>query len=407
MLPRRKHIFIAAFLTTCVCIGIVPVHYHNTENATFESITSDIQPFIILNQGLGFGLDYTNGEYYLMDLFVAERTTGVFVQLPAESFDASLVQSVTMTISGPLNLKLELNAYDAVNGLLDFTDLSIVWPAGEYQFRLAADNSSLVHPICERTVYFQDMTDICVLLVPITALYNGEIAAAEEVTEAFTSFTKKVYPLGKNDLQWDIYQPPVASSNRLHYELNSSSGRYRVWKWLRELNYTNDNYDLIIGIVPHNMYSHPDAESASITGFTFGENISVISLDDISPSVTVAHEIGHCYLLGDEYENGMLNLETNMCPFGMQGRNMNHFSQLIQGDCVYLKGGAGNSYQSTGTLIYAKQYPFDIESGNLLHRDMTSFMGLSGYPESEYWVTTTIWTVMYHTLAQEGNAYLK
>ncbi len=32
---------------------------------------------------------------------------------------------------------------------------------------------------------------------------------------------------------------------------------------------------------------------------------------------------------------------------------------------------------------------------------MTSFMGLSGYQEPEYWVTTQIWEALYRELCEE------
>lgn len=52
-------------------------------------------------------------------------------------------------------------------------------------------------------------------------------------------------------------------------------------------------------------------------------------------------------------------------------------------------------------VILPRQYPYDVESGELIQREMTSFMGLSGYPEQEYWVTADIWESIYESLAQE------
>ena len=74
--------------------------------------------------------------------------------------------------------------------------------------------------------------------------------------------------------------------------------------------------------------------------------------------------------------------------------------ESVQGTLPYIPGGAADEGQGSGTVVYARQYPYDISSGELLLRDMTSFMGLSGYRESEYWVTTQIWEALYKELAQ-------
>lgn len=71
---------------------------------------------------------------------------------------------------------------------------------------------------------------------------------------------------------------------------------------------------MVIGIVPGNMRQSSTAKEAAVTGFTFGENVSVISLEDTCPQVTIAHEIGHCLSLGDEYENGTFSVSMNMPP---------------------------------------------------------------------------------------------
>lgn len=374
-----------SFFTAAVIIGV--------SQANQQTKTYPDQPEIIVSQGLGYGLDKETGSYDPIDRFVAERPMGLYLKAAPEFFDGTVDETEYVTITGEKEMTLYAKDYDAENGVFDFTDSSLLLQAGEWHISVHINDV-----VVEEDVSFRNMKDISVLVVPVTAMYNGESVENGQVDETLDDFTRKVYPLGMNDLEWDIYEEDSQSVN-LEYELNSSTGRYYVWRWLKALDEEGE-YDLIVGIVPRNMYSKQDMEKADITGFTFGGNISVISMEDPAPPVTVAHEIGHCYLLGDEYENGTFSLEKNMVPFGMRGKDINDLEQMAEGDCEWIRGGAGDQEQSTGTLVTSEQYLFDIETGGLLTGDRTSFMGLSGYDENEYWTTTDIWTYMYHTLAE-------
>lgn len=391
---KNKKIYAGILISLGVGIGGLSLSDIGTDKTEEAQIFYE-EPLIILNQGLGLGLNKEDGTCYPMDLLVAQRPTGLYVKAAPELFDGMLDESEYLVVSGDMDKTIYAKNYDEESGLFDFSDPYLNWEEGEYHITLYLNDI-----VAERDVTFRAMKDIRVWVVPISALYSGEWAGVDAVPEDLDDFTRKVYPLGSDDLEWRVPGEDDMQTVALDYELNSALGRYLVWKWLCGQENEEEQYDLILGLVPFNMYANENSDTADITGFTFGENVSVISLADTSPSVTVAHEIGHCYMFGDEYENGTVNMEMNMIPYGMKGRDMQDLNRIVFGDCEYIVSGAGNGAQGTGTLVYKEQYPFDIDTRKIITHNMTSFMGLAGYEESEYWTTTDIWTEMYHALAE-------
>lgn len=352
----------------------------------------------IVNQGLGMGIDETDGSYYPIDCLVAERMTGFFVRMTPETMQEEGGPSALLISNGTGTWRFEDGEYLEEYELFCFdTSGQSAWDGGQYHVRVEfPDGGSL-----EKEIAFRDMKDIEILIVPIDGYYSGEKKQAGKFDESLCDYTAKVYPVGENDLKWDIRSGEEMAVGSLKYDLDTSIGRLRVWQYLKKLGGQNGS-DMVIGIVAKNMKSEPSAKEATVTGFTFGDYASVISLEDVCPSVTIAHEIGHCLSLGDEYENGTFSVSMNMVPYKMKGKNRFSLSEIVEGSNPYIRGGAADEKQGTGTIVYAQQYPYDILGGDLIAHDMTSFMGLSGYPESEYWVTAQIWESLYQELAEEG-----
>lgn len=270
------------------------------------------------------------------------------------------------------------------------------WEAGQYSVRVNLSRELTL----DRQLVFKEMREIKILVVPITGYNSGEIRQTGPLWEDLWEYTEKVYPVGAGDLQWIIYDGSEGNFDDKRYDLDTSLGRLRVWQQLRRL-HDQGGADMVIGIVPGNMRQSSTAKEAAVTGFTFGENVSVISLEDTCPQVTIAHEIGHCLSLGDEYENGTFSVSMNMPPYGMKGKDRYGLSETAEGTSPYILGGTADEWQGSGTVVYGSQYPYDVFSGEVLFRDMTSFMGLSGYQEPEYWVTTQIWEALYRELCEE------
>ena len=89
-----------------------------------------------------------------------------------------------------------------------------------------------------------------------------------------------------------------------------------------------------------------------------------------------------------------------MVPYGMEGKDAQNPLKTVSGDCPYIKGGLGNAKQGTGTVISKEQYAYDSMTNELIDREMTSLMGLSGYSADEYWCTTDTWNTMYSALSE-------
>lgn len=353
------------------------------------------EPVIILDQGLGMGINAEDGIRYPTDCLVSDRATGIYVEISDQTDRQEFFTNAHLTISGNgTTYEFYPEQYET-DILVSFTKTPCYWEEGTYEVSLKMDKD-----IIEQTTVFRDMDEIRVLAVPVKGYYESGTQEVPKEQLQLDGFTRKVYPLGREDLEWNNTEQALSLDTQA-YNLDTAIGRYRVWKALGVLQEeSEEDYDLIIGIVAHNMYPDKDSVAASITGFTFGGNVSVISLEDTSPEVAVAHEIGHCYLLGDEYENGTASPDRNRIPFGMSGKSLLNPNETIRGAFPALVGGRGDAAQSTGVVITQDQYPFDIETGELISREMTSFMGLSGYAEEEYWVTTDIWEVMYKTLSE-------
>lgn len=387
-MKKKKYILTTALLVGTISAGcIIPSVYKEPDQSSRE------EPVIIINQGLGMGLDKEDGSLYAMDQLVAEKGTGLFVKTAPE-WKEEAEDSVMLINGNGQEWNFPAAGYNEESGLIDYTDSEqMEWEAGDYLVTVKLGDAEFEREIC-----FRDMKNIRILAVPITAYYSGELEELDELEASLDEFTRKVYPLGRNDLEWNLYEGGTLALEGESYDLDTSGGRYRIWRILSDLQ--GEGYDLVVGFVPQNMRPRGGAEERSLTGFTFGEAASVISLEDTSPEVTVAHEIGHCYNLGDEYENGTFCLNYNMVPYGMQGRNADRLSETVWGICPFIKGGPGNEEHGTGTVISKEQYAYDTTTNELIDREMTSFMGLSGYPAEEYWCTTDIWSAMYHALAE-------
>lgn len=332
-----------------------------------------------------------------MDMLVADRNTGFFVRIDPEVWQEVGEQPTLLVWDEEDRWQFTDSEYWEEYELLCFdTSEHKSWEAGQYDARVDFGQGGML----DREIVFSEMRDIEILVVPIEGYYSGELKQPDSLGENLWEYTEKVYPVGQEDLRWNIYEEGDVSFDNRKYDLDTSLGRLRVWQNLKLL-YEQSGADMVIGLVPDNMKQRSSAQESTVTGFTFGDNVSVISLHDACPPVTIAHEIGHCLFLGDEYENGTFSVSMNMVPYGMKGKNRYRLSETVQGTSPYIVGGTADEWQGSGTIVYAWQYPYDVLSGELLYRDMTSFMGLSGYQEMEYWVTTQIWEALYQELREE------
>lgn len=388
-MKKKKYILTTVFLIGAVSAGcLIPAAHKEADKSDWKE-----EPVIMIDQGLGMGFNKENGSLYPMDELAAERETGLFAKTAPEWKEEAGDSVMTIKGNGQ-EWNFPAEGYDEESGLIDYAcGDHKEWEAGNYLVTVKLGDHEFEREIC-----FRNMKSIRILAVPVTAYYSGEQVELSGLDDSMDDFTRKVYPLGKDDLEWGLYEGGTLTLSDESYDLDTPGGRYRIWRILSGMQ--GEDYDLVVGFVPKNMLPHRDETDRSLTGFTFGEAASVISLEDTSPEVTVAHEIGHCFGLGDEYENGTFCLSNNMVPYGMEGRNADRLSETVSGNCPYIRGGLGNEEQGTGTIISKEQYAYDIMTDELIEHDMTSLMGLSGYSAKEYWSTADIWNTMYRALAE-------
>lgn len=83
--------------------------------------TQETNPVIIVDQGLGMGLDKEGGSLYEMDKLVAQRGTGLFVKAAPEWKDVA--EDSIMTINGNgREWIFPAKDYDEEWELIDYTD---------------------------------------------------------------------------------------------------------------------------------------------------------------------------------------------------------------------------------------------------------------------------------------------
>ena len=111
----------------------------------------------------------------------------------------------------------------------------------------------------------------------------------------------------------------------------------------------------------------------------------------------VAHEIGHTYELGDEYNrmNGAFQCNINPPPASYVGRQWG----AILGGCNNYRCASSNAVAWPGpatgsTVLGVQDHPFEV-SGRGPLGDMLSFMGSGGAPQSDYWVTPSIYNHLF------------
>ena len=62
---------------------------------------------------------------------------------------------------------------------------------------------------------------------------------------------------------------------------------------------------------------------------------TIVTESDEDMLATVAHEIAHCYEIGDEYEGGSINMSINPAPHGMSGTDWYSEEEIVANKSIY------------------------------------------------------------------------
>ena len=344
---------------------------------------------IEINQCLSYGFDTDTGELYLMQNFVAGKETAVFVTFN-EPLDLSAHHVLTIEKDGATVTQLSPVAIpDEYTLLFQPTDIADVgyWSAGAYSFKFETDGGWAV-----RTANFFDSTTLKILGVPVKANYGGRVETCTDLWRDSIELLIAAYPIARADVEFVMGPELDLSDSR--YDLLTDPGSIEVWRALTNLQTPDEAYTLIIGFVPSAPW-FPSINSY-VNGYTCGLPGNVIWEGNPEMLKTVAHEVAHCYNIGDEYEGGSLNLDLNVPPYGMSGHIIWR-STPVTADNPLVIGGPRMGLIGPGSVIYPEQRPYYVAGSRLLG-GVTSYMGC-GMDAEPYtrWVTSEVYNHIFET----------
>lgn len=334
------------------------------------------QPQIEINQG--FSMHYSdirkNSATYMND-FVAKKQTVIMMKIPGSDADGFGKDKAEETVKNyKFFAKAVTNGEEASNNELSADGDSFTVKAafdddndqtkgyyavlnfpegpdkGTYNLYVQDNNGQEISS--NKGVNFFETQTLNILIVPVKT-YWGEPskddfpadAKPESWNTAYGCMDAEYYGIDGSKQKWDslandlkeylldVY--PVANINfetaqeldasDSSYNMITSDGQKKLWEEACKLQVKDkesgkDKYDLILAFVKYRQ------DNGGGQGFTYGKPTNIITYLDKDMLPTVAHEIAHCYKVGDEYKNGSLYLgddttAANLAPNGYTGRN--------------------------------------------------------------------------------------
>ena len=416
--------------------------------------------YIEVNQGLSSHTGLNDGNETLINEFVAGKQTVVMARIPG-SDDFSEEQAKSAGAGYRLEAKAVTNDQEADNCELTASgenfsvkqaydrDCNVVkgWYAvvnfptgpdkGVYNFYIKDGEGKEV--AVNKGVKFYETEALNVLVVPVNGYWSGAYSGGAPSVGAAGVKDKKFTDAQGNDRDWsdlcgvlkeymlDVYpvkditfeEANEIDAGNADYDMCSDAGQKKLWEEACKLQSKTkdgkDRYDLILAFV---MYRQ---DQGAGQGYTYGKPTNIITYSDKDMLPTVAHEIAHCYQVGDEYNGGSFNNSVNYPPNGYSGRN------YVTGDNITSTEGANDYWKDTkqfkvndggskknkipdngsGTVIPLSLHPYSLsqqkfitwagvdEAGNATGKTVyptMSWMG-SGYSGGDgyYFTSSVIW----------------
>lgn len=367
-----------------------------TNRTTCEVSTDGLIKTVEVNQVMSYGMDHESGEFYLINDFVAGKDTAIYIPLTQEvEIDTKGNTQYLKVIKDDIELATLPPTGRGETDVLCFKPQKLEdvesWSEGEYRFEVTVGESWGT-----RNAIFKTAKKVKVLAVPIKANYGGRVVDVGEEWKNAIKFTSKVYPLGREDIEY-VYAPTLDLSGD-KYDLYTEEGMYNTWRALCYLQTPKNEYELVLGFVRERL-----GPTSTYQGFTCGLPANIIVESDGDMQATVAHEIAHCYSVGDEYEGGVFNELVNPAPYGMQGLDWNNREEEVVGKQDFIISGRNMGKSASGTVVFEEQRPVDL-SGQLLNQNVTSFMGSGSSDLKDYWITSAIWEQLYRAFVGPTNS---
>ena len=334
--------------------------------------------------------------------FVAGKSTVVraFAASPV-TVDAANTRAIVKR-NGTTVATLAPDSYAGSTSVIDFQCPSLGacgdWAVGTYTFEVTLNGQTLAEPSASATYsyQFQERAALRILALPVKSRYNGTIIqVTDEKWKTMWQFTQRTYPVADNNVKWTIREEFDASDPK--YDLETDTGRFAIWQALTNLQPPICSaspkdagcYDLIVGFIPERPNTYPNG---TLQGYTYGKPTNMVVAKDEDAAATVAHEIGHVYGLGDEYNGGSIRCTVNPTPDAFSGKDWDNRANTTSCSAAKLALPGVST-----TLIPAANYPFEVGGRGALP-DVGSFMG-SGGLQSQFWVSQDDYDWLFDQLA--------
>lgn len=341
-----------------------------------------------INQVLSYGMDITNGKLFEISNFVAGKSTSLFVQ----SEDKILIdpsgqtQYVTVYYKGREIAKL-LPAGTGTTKLLEFKPKTLEevgnWKAGQYQFTAVVNGETFT-----KTATFSKTKSIDILVIPIKGRIGKKITKPTGLYKTAYQFTEECFPIAKGGINWVIGKQIDLSAKK--YNLETENGWDLVFNHVYSIKKKKKDYDIVMGFVS------AKGATSRYQGMGGNDGATVVIESDSDMEATVAHEIAHCYDIGDEYDGGAYVERPNPMPYKMKGYDW-YTGKSVKSKYSYLIGGESLGLDGTGTVIKENQRPNSTSQGLL--KTPTSFMGSGDTELYHYWTTSSIYNHLFKEFA--------
>ncbi len=429
---------------------------------------------IEINQGMSIHVAKDGNEETYMNEFVAKKQTVFMMKIPGSDADGYTEDKAKETVK---NYSLEVKAItngsesdsnelscagdsfsvtqaydrdgDQTKGYYAVANFPTGPDKGTYNIHLYETNGDNKNEIAtNKGVNFFETQNLNMLVVPVKGYWHKKYDGGAPSDECVASVKELKYKgLDGNDTEWsqltkdlktyllDVY--PVAdinidegaeidasdSSYDMCNEANAD-GQKKLWEEACKLQTKDkesgkDKYDLILAFVAYRQ------DKGGGQGYTFGKPTNIITYLDPDMFPTVAHEIAHCYQVGDEYDGGSFNVDVNQMPSGYKGRNFvsgdeNYSPEIQNADYwqspkQYSEAGKKENIDpnGAGTLVSLSLHPYMLskekfvswaQNGNTKYPTI-SYMG-SGYSGNEgyYWTSSVIWEHLFKKLLVKETA---
>jgi hypothetical protein len=274
------------------------------------------------------------------------------------------------------------------------------WQAGDYTFETTINGATHVD-----TAAFRAQRHLRLLLIPIRVV-GGKSLSNEEIQHAL-NFLRKTYPidlLNGIDISWG------AGLDISAYGTNIQQNRFNISLdvWWQQFDKfpcglpLSNCYDRVVGIMPFVAPTNINCKDPFVPGWTYPALGTVImgngslTCDDSGKMKTInfdtmeqtlAHEIGHHFGLGDEYEAEKgANYQCTVNP----PPPTYHNSVCPTSTAVdWAKDESGAGRNGSGSTVIGvgnpQDFPYDVIAKQALG-DRLSFMG-SGGRLADYWIS--------------------